>query len=359
MAKKSKGTLIRWSALVLILLGFIAFIVLDRQHDRSMTEVATVNGKPIYLYELEREVKNYYDQIGGTQRITDDNIDDLRVAVMDMLVEQKVVLLDAAKKGYVANIEEIDKSITDQKGQTQSQAEWEAFLSSWGFTEASFKQYMIEMYTVDKYPETQWNIPEVTEEMLYAEYLKRKETSPNLVYEETKDFIKTTMEIDLELQTSQAWYKALEESSKIKILDKRVLGRKAFAAEDYKAAISYYSKARKAEPEDAYIDVTIAKAYSALGDDAQFRKFFESAVKKDPNNTFVHMAFAKLLIEKGQNDEAAEEIRKSIAAADKTNMALLERIEEFTLQLEMNAEADQLDLMIRELMMPSITSTTP
>jgi len=359
VAKKAKGSLIRWLALALILLGFTAFIILDGQHDKSMTEVATVNGKPIYLYELEREVKNYYDQIGGTQRITDDNIDDLRVAVMDMLVEQKVVLLDAAKNGYVANIQEIDQAISDQKGQTQSQAEWEAFLSSWGFTEASFKQYMIDMYTVDKYPETRWNIPEVTEEMLYEEYLKRKETSPSLVYEDTEDFIRTTMEIDLELKASQSWYKALEEGSKIRILDKRVLGRKALAAEDYKAAVSYYSKARKSDPKDPYVDVTIAKAYSALGDDKQFRKYFDSAVKKDPDNTFVHMAFAKILIDKGLNDEAAEEIRKSIAGADQSNMALLERIEELALQLELDAESDQLDKMIRKLMMPSITSTTP
>lgn len=353
MARKSRTNYIRWFALILVIAAIGVFMALDRQHDPSMDTVATVNGKPIHRYELDREVKNYYDQIGGTQRITDDNIDDLRVSVMDMLIEQKIVLQDAVKKGYKPVMAEIDQHIADQKQQAGSVAGWDAFLSSWGFTEKSFRDYLADMYTVDNYPPTQWHMTEITEEMLQEEFARRKEASPNLVYEDAKEFIRKTMEIDQEIKVSGDWYKALEATSKSKILDQRVLGRKAFAGEDYKAALSHYLKARKGDKNDPYIDVSIAKCYNAMGDDANFRRYFESAVKKDPNNEFVFMARAKILMEKGLGDEAKADVSKSVEVADQTNISLLERIEEMALELDMKDEADRLDYMIRKIMMPN------
>ena len=175
MAKTSKFRYFRWIALFVIVAGILAFIILDSQKDPGMTVVADIDGSQIYLFELEREIKNYYEQMGGTQQITDDNLDDLRVSVMDVLVEQKIVLNDAAKKGYKADPAEIDASLKDQIEQAGSQAVWEAFLSSWSFTEESFRKYMEDIYTVDNYPLTQWVIPEVTEDQVLAEYNERVE----------------------------------------------------------------------------------------------------------------------------------------------------------------------------------------
>lgn len=352
VARTSKFRYFRWIALFVIVAGILAFIILDSQKDPGMTVVADIDGSQIYLFELEREIKNYYEQIGGTQQITDDNLDDLRVSVMDVLVEQKIVLNDAAKKGYKADPAEIDASLKAQIEQAGSQAVWEAFLSSWGFTEESFRKYMEDIYTVDNYPLTQWVIPEVTEDQVLAEYNERLKTSPNLIYEEAKDFIRTTLEIDNEISVSKAWFEGLEAASDIKIYDKRVLGRKAFAEEKYEDAINFYKKAIKSEPNDPYIDVSIAKVYAKLGDTKNMEKYFESAIKKDAKNTFVYMAKAKLLIELEDTDAASEQVRKAVEVADVTNLSLLERLEELTLQLGMEAESDQLDKLIRAIMMP-------
>ena len=151
---------------------------------------------------------------------------------------------------------------------------------------------------------------------------------------------------------SKAWFEGLEAASDIKIFDKRVLGRKAFAEEKYEDAINFYKKAMKSEPNDPYIDVSIAKAYAKLGDTKNMEKYFESAIKKDAKNTFVYMAKAKLLIELEDTDAASEEVRKAVEVADVTNLSLLERLEELTLQLGMEAESDQLDKLIRAIMMP-------
>lgn len=352
VAKASKFRLFRWIALFVIMAGILTFIILDNQKDPGMTVVADIDGSQIHLFEIEREIKNYYEQIGGNQQITDDNLDDLRVSVMDVLVEQKIVLNDAAKKGYQADPAEIDASLKDQIEQAGSQAVWEAFLSSWGFTEESFRKYMEDIYTIDNYPLTQWTIPEVTEDQVLAEYNERVKTSPSLVYEEAKDFIRTTLEVDNEVGISKAWFEGLKAASDIKIYDKRVLGRKAFAEEKYEDAISLYKKAMKSEPDDPYIDVSIAKAYAKLGDTKNMEKYFESAVKKDDKNTFVHMAKAKLLIEMEDPDSAIEEVRKAVEVADVTNLPLLERLEELTLELGMETESDQLDKLIRAIMMP-------
>jgi len=271
---------------------------------------------------------------------------------MDVLVEQKIVLIDAAKKGYKADQAEIDASLKDQVEQAGSQAVWEAFLTSWGFTEESFRKYMEDIYTVDNYPLTQWDIPEVTEDQVLAEYNERLKTSPSLVYEEAKDFIRTTLEIDNEISVSTAWFEGLEASSDVKIFDKRVLGRKALFEEKYEDAIDLYKKAIKSEPDDPYIDVSIAKAYAKLGDTNNMEKYFESAIKKDDKNTFVYMAKAKLLIELEDTAAASEAVRKAVEAADTTNLPLLERLEELTMQLGMEAESDQLDKLIRAIMMP-------
>jgi tetratricopeptide (TPR) repeat protein len=271
---------------------------------------------------------------------------------MDVLVEQKIVLNDATKKGYKADSAEVDASLDAQIEQAGSQAVWEAFLTSWGFTEESFRKYMEDIYTIDNYPLTQWNIPEVTEDQVVAEYNERLKTSPNLVYEESKDFIKTTLEVDNEVSISKAWFDNLKASSKIKIFDKRVLGRKAFSEEKYKDAINLYKKAMKSEPDDPYIDVSIAKAYAKLDDAKNVEKYFESAIKKDAKNTFVYMAKAKLLIESEDTAGASEAVKKAVEFADATNLALLERLEELTLQLGMETESEQLDKMIRAIMMP-------
>jgi len=353
VGKNRKTNLVRWVALIIILAAAVAFIVLGQQHEPGMTVVATVKGNPIYLFELEREIKNQYDQMGGNASISDDNIDELRVAVLDMLIEQKTVLLDAAANGYKPNTAEVDASLAEQKKQAGSLAAWEAFLSSWGFTEATFRQYLIDMYTIDNYPKTRWNVAEVTEEMLYQEYLRRKESSPNLVYEEAKDFIRTTMEIDAELRASTEWFKALKGSTPVKINDQRYYGRRAFYEKDYKSAISHYMKARKSDRLDPYIDITLAKSYAALDDMKNAVKYFESAVKKDDQNEFLYMAMARIYFDKGMKDEAAAQLRKAIATVDATNLALLERVEEIALDLDMDAEADQLDAMIRKLMLPS------
>lgn len=353
MAKSRRTNLVRWVALIIILAAAVAFMVLGNQHEPGMTQVATVKGSPIYLFELEREIKNQYDQIGGNASISDDNIDELRVAVLDMLIEQKTVLLDAAAKGYKPNTEEVDASLAEQKEQAGSLAAWEAFLSSWGFTEAAFRQYLIDMYTIDNYPHTQWSVPEVTEEMLYEEYLRRQQSSPDLVYEEAKDFIRTTMEVDFELKASMEWFKALEESTPVKISDQRYYGRKAFFDEDYKIAIDHYIKARKSDKLDPYIDITLAKSYAALDDMKNAVKYYESAVKKDQENEFIYMAMARIYFDKGMTEEAATQLRKAIATVDSTNLALLERVEEIALDLDMEAEADQLDTMIRKIMLPT------
>ena len=358
MAKQKKTNLIRWIALALILCAIVVFMVLDSKGDRGMQVVAEVDKSPIYLFELERELKNYYDQIGGNQRITDDNLDDLRVSTMNVLVEQEIVLLAAKQAKYSVPMVEVDSYIEDQKQQAGSQLAWEAFLSSWGFTEKTFREYLVEMYTVDNYPPTAWNAPAVTDEQVRAEFESRLASNPSLRFEEAESLIRTTLEVDAELQASQAWFKALKDASKIKIYDKRVIARNLVEEQKYEEAIKEYLKARKAEPEDPYIDVAIAKAYNKMGDSKNMEKYFESAIKKDGKNTFIYLAKAKLLIEAGDNESAKDQMKLAIEHTDETNLPLLERLEEVTMQLGMVEESDLLDRMIREIMMPSSTITT-
>jgi len=95
-----------------------------------------------------------------------------------------------------------------------------------------------------------------------------------------------------------------------------------------------------------------------MGDSKNMEKYFESALKKDSKNTFIYLAKAKLLIEAGDNESAKEQMKLAVEHADETNLPLLERLEEVTMQLEMVEESDALDMMIREIMMPSSTTTT-
>ncbi len=358
MAKQKRTNFIRWIALALILCAIVVFMVLDSKGDRGMQVVAEVDRSPIYLFELERELKNYYDQIGGNQRITDDNLDDLRVSTMNVLVEQEIVLLAAKKANYKPSLEEVDSYIEEQKQQAGSQLAWEAFLSSWGFNEATFREYLTEMYTVDNFPPTAWGATVVTDEQVRAEFESRLAKNPELKFEEAESLIRTTLEVDVELQASQAWFKALKEASKIKIYDKRVNARNLIEEGKYEEAIKEYLKARKSEPDDPYIDVSIAKAYNKMGDAKNMEKYFESALKKDAKNTFIYLAKAKLLIEAEEDEAAKEQMKLAVEHADETNLPLLERLEEVTMQLDMVEESDLLDRMIREIMMPSSTTTT-
>lgn len=358
MAKQKKSNLIRWIALALILCAIVVFMVLDSKGDRGMQIVAKVDNSPIYLFELERELKNYYDQIGGNQRITDDNLDDLRVSTMNVLIEQEIVLLAAKKANYKPSFDEVDAYIEEQKQQAGSQLAWEAFLSSWGFTEATFREYLAEMYTVDNYPPTAWGATVVTDEQVRTEFEDRLAKNPSLKFEEAESLIRTTLEVDAELQASQAWFNALKDASKIEIMDRRVKARNLIEEEKYEEAIKEYLRARKSEPEDPYIDVSIAKTYSKMGDAKNMEKYFESALKKDSKNTFIYLAKAKLLIDAGDTESAKAQMKLAVEHADETNLPLLERLEEVTMQLDMVEESDLLDRMIREIMMPSSTTTT-
>jgi len=116
-------------------------LLLGGCHRTSGPEVvATVNGKPIYRTDLDREYQDYLASQGGApQKPSPEDADIQRLNVLHQMIEDEILQQQAAKLNLVATDEDVNAQLTEMKA-PYTEEEFETRLKGSGKTLDQLKQ---------------------------------------------------------------------------------------------------------------------------------------------------------------------------------------------------------------------------
>ncbi len=275
--RKNAGTVIIILAAVLVLAMVLPGLLQGRNTTNTNNNkywnavVATANGRKITRLEYEREYISQLQlrsQLGGVRY---DQLDKLRSSVLDMVIDKELILAEAAKDKINLSKEVIDAEYNKQKESVSAgNAEnWTSFLNNWAFTEAAFRTYVAENTLYDTYTSLKAEFPAVTDEEITAEYNRRKATNANLVLDDVKEEIKSTLEYERRRTAVNDLLakirKQADEDGKVEVKDARVLGYRAYETAEYDSSIDYYKAALKESEQDPYLWCSLAMAQAKKG----------------------------------------------------------------------------------------------
>jgi peptidyl-prolyl cis-trans isomerase C len=113
---------------------------------------ATVNGEPISQKDFEQLLgflQFQYMQQG--MQIQGPQLEQLKVAVLESLIDDELMFQIAAEEGYTASEQEISKALETTKGQFENEEAYLNALEEEGLDEASLKLTLSKKLTRDKY----------------------------------------------------------------------------------------------------------------------------------------------------------------------------------------------------------------
>ena len=156
------------------------------------TVLAKVGSEKITLGDVDSELKADIDYLKETYgEDYESNIDDdlkarlkeVRQQVLEALVEEKVLYLEAEKRNLIPTQEELDKEVADRTAEIQEA--WggeEAFAQAkeyYGYTDESFKAFLETQVIVQKVKDDMFKDITVTDEEIEKYYEENKDTLLN------------------------------------------------------------------------------------------------------------------------------------------------------------------------------------
>jgi peptidyl-prolyl cis-trans isomerase SurA len=132
---------------LVLLAGLIATAVACSSKQVGSDVAASVDGRNIYLAELE---KYYQNQTSGSeQQPTGEQATSLRLSILRELIDNQILMRRAEKLGLLATDEEVSRKLNDLKS-PYSKQEFEARLKEKKISEDDFKRDLRRSLTVDK-----------------------------------------------------------------------------------------------------------------------------------------------------------------------------------------------------------------
>lgn len=156
------------------------------------TVLAKVGSEKITLGDVDSELKADIDYLKETygedyeSKIDDDlkaRLKEVRQQVLEALVEEKVLYLEAEKRNLIPTQEELDKEVADRTAEIQEA--WggeEAFAQAkehYGYTDESFKAFLETQVIVQKVKDDMFKDITVTDEEIEKYYEENKDTLLN------------------------------------------------------------------------------------------------------------------------------------------------------------------------------------
>ncbi|MEM5947166.1 peptidylprolyl isomerase [Spirochaetia bacterium 38H-sp] len=128
--------------LIILVLSVFLFPMCAKGQESGGTVAAKVNGKAIYVEQIDREMARYLAQYAqyGMQPSEEDKAK-IKEQVIDQLIARELLLQEAAKQKINADKAEVDKQLADIKTRSGSDENFTNALSQAGFnTEEEFRQ---------------------------------------------------------------------------------------------------------------------------------------------------------------------------------------------------------------------------
>jgi hypothetical protein len=188
------------------------------------TAVAILNGEEISRESFDKlfeGMKNMYSQQGvnfegeGSEEL----LSDLKQYVLDTLINERVLLQEAEKKGFEVSSEEINSELEQIRSRFGSDEEFEKALSDNFLDLEQLKENIATEIKIGLYLDSEVEAPVVTEEEveeLYNQYSEMFDEMPE--FDIVRDDLEAELREDKKDSAVRAFLKILVEKSEIEIL---------------------------------------------------------------------------------------------------------------------------------------------
>lgn len=171
------------------------------------TVLAKVGSEKITLGDVDAELKADIDYLKETygedyeSKIEDDlktKLKELRLQVLNALVEEKIMYLEAEKKSLIPTQEELDKEVAERTAEIQEA--WggeEGFAQAkeyYGYTDESFKKFLETQVVIQKVKDEMFKDVSVTDEEIKTYYEENKDSLLNYGKADTRHLLFKTEE---------------------------------------------------------------------------------------------------------------------------------------------------------------------
>lgn len=138
---------------------------------------ATVNGKKIYMKEVEDQLALIKKQHGGSQKTQTKEMEDrFKKSILNYLIENELALQEAERLKLEATNKEAEEQISQAKQKLGSQSAFDAFLKQQSLTLKEFKEQTKEGIALDKLSKIVYANISVSDEEIKNYYQQNQST---------------------------------------------------------------------------------------------------------------------------------------------------------------------------------------
>lgn len=160
---------------ILLLAGFILVSVSCRCGPTNVA--AVVNGEKIYLSEVEAELKDlksrHKEMFEGSQGKETEKL--FKERILDDLIEKKLILQEAEKRGIKVTTKEVEAKLKQVKGMFKSLKQFQETLKEQGWTEKDLRENIREQLLIEKMTDEVTKNVKVTDSEVKAYYEKNED----------------------------------------------------------------------------------------------------------------------------------------------------------------------------------------
>ena len=167
---------------VMILTAFLVFSFSSLAPGRDKVvvkdRIATVNGSPISVEELNREVENIKMRLASSgQQLNRAQVMALRERVLENLINRELLFQESKKKGIKVSKKELEAKMKEVRGRFPSEDQFKAALKRTGMSEDLIRSQLERALAIEKYIEVTFgskvNVTQKEAKEFYQEHAKQ------------------------------------------------------------------------------------------------------------------------------------------------------------------------------------------
>jgi peptidyl-prolyl cis-trans isomerase C len=143
-----------WAVVLVVVAVFVSGPVSAAEQDKTQGKVAVVNGAVITQEELDREVQAVTQRFAGMgQMPNEEQLAELKEAVLNKMIETKLLFQKAQEEGFTVSDEAVAKEVAEIKTRFPSEEQFGKSMAAMGISEPELKAQLKQGLTIEKFLE--------------------------------------------------------------------------------------------------------------------------------------------------------------------------------------------------------------
>ncbi len=273
--------------------------------------IAIVNGKPITREAFEQGYRNaLLSEYEYTGRVLPETIGPIRASLLDQFINTALITEAAQKEKIRISSKEIEAEFKLQEEAFPSKEAFRDALAANNITAAQFKTLIKDRLTIQKlFAKVQAGVTVSEDEVKKAYTEETGKPAEGEEFDEKRSEIETRLRTKAEQDALSNWLEGLRSEANIELRDAELRALRKLQENDYDEAILEYNSAITMDPDNAYLYVGAAQAYTAKGDTEQAIEALKKAVSLRPEDPYLRLLLGLAYRDGGSRELAANEFK--------------------------------------------------